>query len=125
MQPIRKVQVLSGKERFNMDHQSIPNPKCLIVFIMKTKPRCKERKTSVKKNIVKFNGRRLRRREQKYTYSVDQNLPRISSRYQIIEDQDKREKIKCLYLEMKDCNQSGLYYLILSYHCIRKETLYT
>jgi hypothetical protein len=40
MQPIRKVQVLSRKFRFNMDHRSIPNPKSLIVFIRKKKYYC-------------------------------------------------------------------------------------
>ena len=54
---------------------------------------------------------------------VVKNISRVTSRYQISEDQDQIEKIKCLYSTIKDCNRSGLFYLILFIHCIRKKTL--
>ena len=41
-------------------------------------------------------------------YPVYQNIPRVTRRYQITEDQDQREQIKCLYLAIKDCNRPGL-----------------
>ena len=42
MQPIRKEQVLSGKDEVTKDRRSIPNPKSLIVFIRKMKSHCKD-----------------------------------------------------------------------------------
>ena len=107
-----------------MDRRFIPKPKSLIVFLRKKKPHCRKREEQCKgENIVEFSGRRLRRREQQYTYSVDQNIPRISGKYQISEDQDQTEQIKCLHSAIKDCNRSGLLHLILFSHCIRKKTL--
>ena len=50
MQPIRKVKVLSGKERFNMDRRSIPNPKSSNVFIKKTKLHYEVWKSRVRRN---------------------------------------------------------------------------